>query len=830
MFRNGLWKKSFPAVVVLLLGCASSAAAQLDPAKLWQALSAPTFRPEKVATVEKVQIKRGTATLLLNGMVAFGEVSLSGGAEAANGRVVAAALRGTGHFHLEPTLALERQQLTLLTGHPLLDDDFTEAIFVFTDRTADELRGQIHWKPGDPGELLTLYEQRRNRWTHYGLSWESRVLKGLLAAKPEDSALFVAELNTRSHGWVTFLVDATDPEQVELQQLNAKMETVDVWTKFPANGRTPQQAYADPLARLEYVVRGYSLEVTVEESTEVKAQAEVSLEMRRSGERVLLFALDPNLRITQVTNEAGVSLAHFQPENPKDRFFLGNYVAVVSPEPFPAGATKLRFRYAGKRIVKRIASGSFFCQSYGWYPTQEGGRGGISLSADQFAGRADFDLRLRVPAKYQAVATGMKTEEQEDGGFRMTHWRSDIPMAVAGFAFGDFKAMSTKVGHTQVEIFANKEPDFNVPELSMFGGTGRFADPSRFGALALAIRSLSPAELTKEMSAEVGNSLQVMEKWFGPYPYGKLSVTNIPYSYGQGWPSLLYLSSLSFLNSFQRQELGINDAVWVTDFFRAHETSHQWWGHAVGWKSYHDQWLSEGFAEFSGLLYVLYRRGPDEYLRLLRQERKHLLESDTEHTVYEQIGPIYAGLRLSTSKHPRGYPVIVYRKGGWVLHMIRMMLYDPQNPQGPDTRFIEMMRDFTQTFHNRSASTDDFKAIVEKHMLPHMDLEGNHKMDWFFDSWVYGTGVPQFEFEYKITPAGEPGKFRLNGSLRMSGVPEGFRTVVPLFFYQGKKYMRAGWLRARGPETTFDTVLGFKPDKVTINEGEDILVAGVKYK
>jgi len=71
-----------------------------------------------------------------------------------------------------------------------------------------------------------------------------------------------------------------------------------------------------------------------------------------------------------------------------------------------------------------------------------------------------------------------------------------------------------------------------------------------------------------------------------------------------------------------------------TDFFRAHESSHQWWGHRVGWKSYHDQWLSEGFAEFSGNLYVQYRQNMKEYVNRWRREKELLKTKDLKaHTV-----------------------------------------------------------------------------------------------------------------------------------------------------------------------------------------------------
>jgi aminopeptidase N len=440
--------------------------------------------------------------------------------------------------------------------------------------------------------------------------------------------------------------------------------------------------------------------------------------------------------------------------------------------------------------------------------------GRYSITNNHFAARTDFDLALRVPKKFVAVAVGTKAEEREEDQYRMTRWQSDIPLAVAGFAYGDYKLVTEKVGEMQVEVYANRQADDFI----------RTASALTVGGEAhLALQSINPARMAPEIAREVANSVRVMERYYGPYPYKKLAVTNIPYSYGQGWPGLLYVSILSFLDSFQRNVFGIRDSVQLTDFFRAHETSHQWWGHAVGWKSYHDQWLSEGFAQFSGILYAMHRRKQGEYLRLLRDDRDQLLEEDREGAVYDQIGPIYAGLRLSSSKHLRGYPVLVYGKGGWVLHMIRMMLYDPRNPQDPDAAFIALMQDFTRTFHNRPASTEDFKAMVEKHMTPWMNVDGNGKMDWFFDSWVYGTGVPRIELNYRVEPGASPNQYVLRGSIGLSGVPENFRTIVPLFLHQGKGVMRVGWLRVRGPDTPFSIPLGFKPDKLTMNEGEDIL-------
>ena len=47
--------------------------------------------------------------------------------------------------------------------------------------------------------------------------------------------------------------------------------------------------------------------------------------------------------------------------------------------------------------------------------------------------------------------------------------------------------------------------------------------------------------------------------------------------------------------------------------------------------------------------------------------------------------------------------------------MIGMQLMDPRNPD-PEHIFKETMQDYCKTYDNKAAFTEDFKAIVEKHM------------------------------------------------------------------------------------------------------------------
>ena len=433
---------------------------------------------------------------------------------------------------------------------------------------------------------------------------------------------------------------------------------------------------------------------------------------------------------------------------------------------------------------------------------------------------------FRSPKRYKLVATGNKISETTDGKTTISVWKSDLPLAVAGFAFGDYKVYTEKVGSVEVEIYANRRPDDAPRRLQQRANPDLVIsrrDPFNLAQSAPpALGNLSPSRLAKTMGAEVANTLRLFENYFGPYPYKRLAVTNIPYDYGQGWPMLIYLSAISFLDSNQRQSLGITERSQLTDSFRAHESSHQWWGHRVGWKSYHDQWISEGFAQFSGNLYVQFRRNEKEYRNRLRQDKEELLGGkDRRNRVYETLGPVWMGRRLSSGDSPRGYSTVIHNKGGYILHMLRMMLFEARS-RDPEARFKAMMRDFCQTFHNKPASTEDFKAIVEKHMTRTMNLDGNGRMDWFFRQYVYGTGIPQYRFRYTVQDAGD-GKWRIAVRVPQSGVPAGWKDVLTVYLHGGGRVVRLGALRITQKETRLASTLPLKPDKLSVNYNEDLL-------
>jgi aminopeptidase N len=241
----------------------------------------------------------------------------------------------------------------------------------------------------------------------------------------------------------------------------------------------------------------------------------------------------------------------------------------------------------------------------------------------------------------------------------------------------------------------------------------------------------------------------------------------------------------------------------------------------VGWKSYHDQWLSEGFAQFSGNLYVQFRDGWKEYLRRLDEDRDELFTRDIHGRTYESLGPIWMGERMAPWDEGQAYQIVIYNKGGYVLHMLRMMLYQP-TAQDPDAQFKAMMKDYTETYKNKAASTGDFKAIVDKHMLPHMDLDGNHRMDWFFNQYVYGTGVPEYRFTYSTSGTSD-GKTKVSLTVERTGVPNGWKDTLPIYLYRSGKPQLIGWMGVVSDHETMDFTLPSEPAKLALNVNEDIL-------
>jgi hypothetical protein len=209
-----------------------------------------------------------------------------------------------------------------------------------------------------------------------------------------------------------------------------------------------------------------------------------------------------------------------------------------------------------------------------------------------------------------------------------------------------------------------------------------------------------------------------------------------------------------------------------------------------------------------------------KFLTFWRDERQLLLERDPQGFRAIDVGPLTMGYRASNSRTGGGITRrLIYPKGAYILHMIRMMMFESRNG---DARFKETMHDFVDTYRGKAATTEDFKAMVEKHMTRGMDLDGNQKMDWFFNQYVYGTGIAQYAFQASVEPTPD-GKSHLKGAITRTGVPDTWKDSLVLYGHVGDKTFRLGVLGVTHSSEPLDINLPMKVDRVSLNDYEDLL-------
>ncbi len=439
-------------LTLIFATCGSAQTSAPSPAaSVWNALSSPAMDPAKSAHAEKVEIVRDCIHItLLDGTIQL--------AQPVNGVVFGTVFHGNGRLQADPVNPLETHQLLLFTKQDKLDMTFTDATFSFTDGFAEELLKQVHWQAAGPSSD-DLYAKRQQEREDLGAEYLPRLFKSVLSSDRKRTAYFLADLKTKEKGWVEVRDDAMQLEEMRVGRWGdlGPVRIPDVWMNFPAGGRDPRHAYDDPSARQDFLVRSYKITTALADNAELNATAEATVEPRYSGENVLLFAIDSNLRVSAVKDSQGQGLEYFQARERKERYqSYGDYIALVLKNPTQAAQSlQFTFQYGGKRVVRKVGDGNYFCESFGWYPFAFTGE----LGVDEFAFRSDFDLTFRSPKKYSLVATGHKVSETTDGKELITNWKSEIPLAAAGFVYGDYKITTEKIGDIEIQVYANNQPD-----------------------------------------------------------------------------------------------------------------------------------------------------------------------------------------------------------------------------------------------------------------------------------------------------------------------------------------------------------------------------------
>jgi hypothetical protein len=553
----------------------------------------------------------------------------------------------------------------------------------------------------------------------------------------------------------------------------------------------------------------HQLDTSLEKSGALSGKATTTFISMRNGLRVVPFSLFRTLRVQSVTAE-GQPLAFIQEDKNDDADF-----AVILPKPLAKGEKfSVTTTYGGKEAVSNEGGGNYFpIARHNWYPNSS------DFSLGEYA---SYDMNFRIPKGMKIAATGVLVSDTNDGGQNFTVWKSETPQTVAGFSFGRFKVEEAKLTKPAVFIqsYANEESPAWVSSLQHAAS----GDLPGQGPMDIALGSMSTTTLNKKALAEGQLAIPLYTEYFGPSSFTHLEITQqTACNFGQAWPGLVWIPICYYFDATVRHQLGMDwgdRGYWKV--VTPHEIAHQWWGHTVGFSASRDQWMSEGFADMSASLYLsMIEKDPKKFLTFWNDERQLLLERDREGYRAIDVGPLTMGYRASNSRTGGGITRrLIYPKGAYVLHMIRMMMFDARN--GGDKRFKETMQDFVNTYRGKAATTEDFKSMVEKHMTQGMDLDGNHKMDWFFNQYVYGTGISQYTF-HATTEATADGKTHIKAELTRTGVPDTWKDIVPIYAHIGDKSARLGSISSTHATETIDVTVPGKIDRLTINDFDDVL-------
>jgi len=751
--------------------------------------------------------------------------------------------------------AVEYHQLEKLSDDDSVEEEFDRIVMWSAGDTLDELQA-LAVQADDEGDAERaaryLDDRREDRIEEQLDNPDGRVLEDLWRRQAgtlqSDRAFLLADIDTKDEGWLTIARDPDEREEVALYKHDGRRRVRDYWLRFDAlpdygpevSGRALDGYEVDPESLDEDDRTGIALGLPARplerDNDDWRARitvpsAQVDLAFEGNGDTngtaaLLIEPLEPTrgirlllsqvLEVTDVrltTPPAEGTLPLFplvtevsteevtEPDTPTpptgdplpfvrerdDRLMDDDvfepWVTIELPRTFDAGERfVVQLAYEGELLERLRASNDFLLKdTIYWQPRHPDSRS------------SELDLTFRMPDRYQVASGGSMTDERELDGTRIMRWVTDGPVRNMSFHLGQFDV-------TNVE---RESP----PAVTVYGNDNHLG--------------FAPGNREKTVE-DLTESIALFSDYFGPFPFASLLTTETPTNSGQAFPGLVLLSYQAF------GELHTGEA----ELFRAHEVAHQWWGAAIDWEDYRDQWMSEGFAQYAAALYALEAlEDEDQFLEMLDAWRQDVLgegqigqglglrhygfsPSALQRSDGHDSGALVVGYRLNSTETPFDYRVIVYEKGAYILHMLRSMLLDLET--GSDHRFRSLMRGYATSHLGGIMSTRSFEAAVSETF--------EEPMDWFFDQWVYGVEVPTYDADLDVRAAGDDAaSFVLEGTIRQEDVSPGFRMPVPirLTFDEHPPITRRIWVDAE--EVPVSLPLPARPERVEFNHDHAVL-------
>jgi aminopeptidase N len=310
---------------------------------------------------------------------------------------------------------------------------------------------------------------------------------------------------------------------------------------------------------------------------------------------------------------------------------------------------------------------------------------------------ATWEVLATVRQPFQAVSNGALVETLDRGdGWRTFHWSLEQPQATY--------LISVVVG-----------------ELVKVADTWR----------GIPVEFWVPPGHEEEGRLAFGRTPDMLEYFSTltgfPYPFPRYSQTVVyDYMWG-GMENTTTTTETATVLHPARVEPDASSARVVS-----HELAHQWFGDLLGFRSWSDSWLSEGFADYFELLYRAHVDGEDELPWLFAEERRSYLREDRNTYRRPLVTERYEEPERMFDRH-------AYNKGALVLHMLRFVL--------GDDGFWKGLREYVRGHAFQTVTTADLRASMEE--------ATGVSLGALFDEYVYGAGYPELKVRWRWDAEGK---------------------------------------------------------------------------
>ncbi len=634
---------------------------------------------------------------------------------------------GDGHVNFSPSDPIEKHQLELAYKKGFLEDTLEYVYLRFSNSFFENnvkviKASQQTSRPPSESVKRRAYSLFTKFYAN-SFTIENSLTGELLSFLPQGNQV-VFELGAERLGELTYINSPFSDDEIHLLS-RKKDRIINLYSPAGQEGEGKQMFIS---FGQKFDILSYQMDIDFKpENTYLSAKARIEILPLLDSVDNLKFNFNPSLSILRIYDQAGRELFYTQDKLRKylyvyllqpaaksspfviEVYYRGELPPVVqTTDVIPAG------QYNETISLLQPAYESYlYSQSAYWYPAP--------ADTDYFRAQ----LRFSVPPEFLCISNGELTEQG----------RQDEVRPVASL---------DRIGNS-LYTFETKYP---VKYLSFIVGKLSKVTNGNGDKAILPIQAFTSEDIRtqrKSLLDEARALIQCYERWFGPYPYEMLSIVLRLWPVGGGHSPASFVV-LNELRRTQETSAYLVDADSPVDLSRwkeyyiAHEIAHQWWGQAVTGAEYHEQWLSEGLAQFAAVYYLKTKLGERVYLNILKKFSKWTDKKSV-------FGPIILGSRLSYLDF-KAYQAIVYNKTAVVLNMLRDIL--------GEEAFFQGLRTFFETYKYREARTANFIRTMEK--ISGLDLQA------FFNGWFRSHMLPEVYAAHVLqkTDDGYILKLRLN--------------------------------------------------------------------